>query len=110
MSYASFMNLARILSTNGKYRVGKKKLQWDDWKLGSPDTRIYIKLDPCSYCGGVGGTIDHIHPRSRANYDLGTGFDRFHWTNYTGACEECNVRKNSMGLVEFLIKFPIGGP
>lgn len=58
------------------------------WK--DPDLREYkrvIRHDPCAYCGGDGGTVDHIVPRP-------AGGARWDWENWTGACERCNRRKD----------------
>jgi 5-methylcytosine-specific restriction endonuclease McrA len=41
--------------------------------------------DPCSYCGGVGGQIDHIEPVARGGSN--------EWDNLTAACGGCNRRK-----------------
>lgn len=47
-----------------------------------------LRCDPCSYCGGPGGTIDHIDPRPVRKAG------RRSWTNLTGACERCNRTKD----------------
>lgn len=63
------------------------------------ETREYIAVllrDPCSYCGGPGGTIDHIIPVAAG----GTN----HWSNLTSACMSCNSSKNDLGLLAFLEK------
>lgn len=49
-----------------------------------------LRQDPCSYCGGEGGTVDHIEPYSRA----GGGA-----MNLTGACDRCNVDKGEMPML-----------
>lgn len=52
------------------------------------DTLDYIEIvrgDPCSYCGGDGGSMDHIDP-------VNSGGDH-HWSNMTGACQSCNSSK-----------------
>ena len=54
-----------------------------------------LKKDPCAYCGNAGGTLDHIHPRSR--------FGINGWLNYTGSCQLCNSRKGSRSVLEFLM-------
>ena len=47
----------------------------------------------CAYCGGVGTTIDHIHPQSKGGENT--------WLNLIAACEECNQLKADMSLSEF---------
>lgn len=53
-----------------------------------------VACDPCSYCGGRGGTIDHITAVVRG----GTN----DWENLTGACLSCNSRKRDMSLLAWL--------
>lgn len=61
-----------------------------------------LRRDPCSYCGGVGGTVDHVEPRSRPPR-LGTrGGGVYTWANYVGACHNCNGRKGAASLLAFL--------
>lgn len=63
----------------------------DEW------TDDYITMlldDPCSYCGGVGGTIDHIVPIKAG----GTS----EWDNLTAACRSCNASKRDITLIGFL--------
>jgi 5-methylcytosine-specific restriction endonuclease McrA len=51
--------------------------------------------DPCSYCGGPGGEVDHVDPVSAGGVS--------DWTNLTGACRSCNARKNARPLLAFLL-------
>lgn len=55
---------------------------------------LALRADPCSYCGGPGGTLDHIVPRSKGGMRG--------WTNLTGACQACNERKGSRSAVVFM--------
>lgn len=51
-------------------------------------SRMYgavVRLNPCAYCGGEGGTLDHIIPLAR-------GGKHVYW-NMTSACDICNSRK-----------------
>jgi 5-methylcytosine-specific restriction endonuclease McrA len=59
----------------------------------------FIRADPCSYCGGPGGTVDHIEPRSRRVRGIGGAHS---WLNYAGACESCNGHKAAIPLLLFL--------
>lgn len=64
----------------------------------SAEAMDYVKLirkDVCSYCGSIGGTIDHIVP-------LSAGGDS-DWDNLAAACRSCNSRKNTKPLLEFLL-------
>jgi 5-methylcytosine-specific restriction endonuclease McrA len=53
-----------------------------------------LYYDPCVYCGGPGGCVDHIEPRANGGQD--------HWTNLTSSCRPCNSRKNAKPLLVFL--------
>ena len=57
--------------------------------------RDILRRDPCAYCGGTGGTIDHITPRA-----LGGAKDSLR--NWTGACLQCNLKRGPRGLIYFL--------
>lgn len=74
-----------------------------------PGLRVYlniIKEDPCVYCGGAGGTVEHIvpqsHPAWRRRNPRDTG--PHHWSNMAMSCRSCNSRKSGKGLLVFLIK------
>ena len=54
-----------------------------------------LRRDPCAYCGGDGGTIDHIEP-------LAAGCDHA-VENLAGACRTCNARKRTRPLLAFLL-------
>lgn len=58
-----------------------------------------LRNDPCAYCGGAGGEIDHIEPAS-----AGGGNE---WTNFTSACPTCNRKKNAKPLLTFLLDNPL---
>lgn len=66
-------------------------------RRGAVSDKDYVEIllrDPCSYCGSVGGEIDHIDPISLG----GTG----EWDNLTSACRVCNARKNDQPLLAFV--------
>lgn len=54
-----------------------------------------LRKDPCSYCGGFGGEIDHIVPLKRG----GTNAD----DNLAAACRSCNARKAARPLWRYLL-------
>ena len=65
----------------------------DEW------TADYIALllnDPCSYCGGRAGTVDHIVPLHAG----GTN----EWHNLTAACKACNSSKSNRDLLGHLAR------
>jgi 5-methylcytosine-specific restriction endonuclease McrA len=53
-----------------------------------------LRADPCSYCGDLGGHIDHIVPISRGGPHC--------VSNLTSACRACNSSKNRRPLLAFL--------
>lgn len=55
-----------------------------------------LYVDPCSYCGNAGGTLDHIDPVSAG----GTN----EVDNLAGACLTCNTRKQAMPMLRFLFR------
>lgn len=57
---------------------------------------VIVSHDPCSYCGGAGGTIDHVTPIKVG----GTN----NWSNLTGACRSCNSSKSSRALLPYLLE------
>ena len=59
-----------------------------------------MRRDPCAYCGRRGGTVDHIVAKLRKTIKPQP---LQKWTNYTGACFECNVAKGSTSLLLFLL-------
>ena len=57
--------------------------------------RSVIRRDPCSFCGGPGGTIDHVVARANGGPDV--------WSNLTGACTSCNASKATDSLITYLL-------
>lgn len=63
----------------------------------SAEATEYVDIlanDPCSYCGGLADTVDHIDPIARGG-DSSVG-------NLTAACARCNSRKKDRPLLVFL--------
>lgn len=54
-----------------------------------------LRHDPCSYCGGPAGHIDHIEP-------LAFGGENS-WENLAAACKSCNSKKKTKSLLMFLL-------
>jgi 5-methylcytosine-specific restriction endonuclease McrA len=78
-------------------------IEYQQGTLAGYEVREYLleKWDrKCAYCGAEHTPleIDHIHPRSRG------GSDRV--SNLAIACHDCNQRKGSMPLAEFLPNQP----
>lgn len=92
-----------VLATERRYRArnrdretarrhSRRALPMDDV------AREYVRIlrdDPCSYCSGPGGTIDHIMPVTAGGTNC--------WTNLTGACLSCNSRKRTRPLLDYLL-------
>lgn len=62
---------------------------------GAEYARVLL-TDPCSYCGGPGGEVDHVTPIARG----GDGS----WLNLTSACRSCNGRKHKFTLLTYLAR------
>jgi 5-methylcytosine-specific restriction endonuclease McrA len=63
-----------------------------------------LRADPCSYCGGPGGTVDHVEPKRKPVRGLGGAHA---WLNLTGACGGCNGTKGDKGLLVWLAARPV---
>lgn len=80
----------------------RRGLTWSEYKVVLKTYQRALRADPCAYCGGTGGTIDHIIPRRVT----GEKRKRGSTLNWTGACRECNRRKDkdrSRTLLEQLL-------
>jgi 5-methylcytosine-specific restriction endonuclease McrA len=55
------------------------------------DYAAHLRYDPCSYCGGTAGALDHIVPVVTGGGD--------NWENVTAACTVCNSRKGAQLLL-----------
>lgn len=78
-----------------RLRIQKQCLREERADPATADYVRIIKQDPCSYCGGPGGTRDHVIPTVAGGPN--------HWENYTGACLSCNVGKNDKPLLTYLL-------
>ena len=81
-----------------KRRRDSMRRRWHARKAGFDSTSAeYLDIladDPCSYCGGAAGEIDHID--ATAGGGLGS------WDNLTAACRSCNASKHSKPLLAYL--------
>lgn len=115
---ACFVSRARALGFESSWALAVPDAAWQRWvdniearptsicvetdgwlTIGGlrPERRLWrsvIKDDPCGYCGGVGGTVDHIVAKTRGGWDT--------WENFSGACRSCNYNKGTMSLLQFL--------
>jgi 5-methylcytosine-specific restriction endonuclease McrA len=80
---------------NPEWARAQKLLRRAGYSPVSEDVVALLMRDPCAYCGGLGGTIDHITPI----IDGGTNDD----DNLTAACRSCNGRKSDRDLLTFLV-------
>lgn len=72
--------------------------------LGEPgphDVGRYLdavkRLDPCAYCGGRGGSLDHIEANGRETRM------RDAIPNLAGSCVGCNAQKQRTSLLRYLL-------
>lgn len=73
------------VAEDGRLRCGGHTPRW----------RNVLRADPCAYCGGPGGTIDHIVATATEGENA--------LENLTGACPKCNVAKADRPLLSFLL-------
>ena len=78
----------------GVYRILGANTYRGNWREG---WRRIVREDPCAWCGGPGGSLDHIEPRS-----LTRPGRRRSWTNLTGSCFACNEYRGDVGVLQFL--------
>lgn len=82
-----------------RYRANMRRAQTRR-RLGKDDAAVaYAQIlagDPCSYCGGPAGEIDHIVPVAHGGTSA--------WVNLTAACKSCNSSKSDRKMVEFLCR------
>lgn len=64
-----------------------------------------LRNDPCVWCGGDAGTIEHITPRSKmrkvSHQEEGMGRDN--WQNLASSCKRCNRSRGSMGMIRWIL-------
>ena len=102
-------NTARVALTRKRYRHANPEMMRRHARLDAQRRRgvamdatardyfELVRLDPCSYCGGLGGEVDHIDAVTKD----GTG----DWMNLTGACRGCNAGKSTKPLLTALLQF-----
>ena len=66
---------------------------------GARRWREVLTRDPCAWCAGPGGTIDHVIPLSRGG---SKGSPR----NWVGSCPRCNVGRGAAGVLHRLMDVP----
>ena len=66
---------------------------------GARRWREVLTRDPCAWCAGPGGTIDHVIPLSRGG---SKGSPR----NWVGSCPRCNAGRGAAGVLHRLIGVP----
>lgn len=74
---------------------GPPRLTVGERKLPIPQWRDVIASDPCVYCGGSAGTVDHLRPIALGGTNC--------WMNLAPACVTCNNQKAALSLVAFLV-------
>lgn len=72
-------------------------------------TRLWVPVlrrDPCVYCGGEGGTVEHVTPRSffKRKFPHAWGKSADHWSNLASACVVCNSERQNKGLLLYLLE------
>lgn len=94
-----FVGIGKVKTIKRKYGYGifpgPTFSYFESWKQT-------LYRDPCCYCGGPGGTLDHIVPVARGGTNL--------WLNLTSACQACNQKKADQTLLGFLARSPVRKP
>lgn len=70
-----------------------------DIRRGGPGAMEYARLiinDPCSYCGAPATEIDHIVAVANGGVS--------NWENLAAACRQCNTRKRTQDLLQFMLR------
>ena len=98
MIYDLIFSIANGVDEKMARRQLRKRLflmihEWEE--KGMSGWRHRLRTEPCSYCGGDGGTLDHIVPSSRRG--------QTHWSNITAACCSCNMHRGIMSPMVFLV-------
>jgi 5-methylcytosine-specific restriction endonuclease McrA len=78
---------------DGRYAVGQT---YSDISCEAAEYGVLLLKDPCSYCGGPAGDLDHII----AVAEGGTN----DWDNLTATCRSCNSRKRDRPMLDALIR------
>lgn len=68
----------------------------------TPEWLAILRRDPCAYCGGQAGSVDHIQARGAGGEEADT--------NLTGSCAGCNHGKTIKPLLHFLLALNSGRP
>jgi len=55
-----------------------------------------VRQDPCSWCAGEGGTVEHVKPRGAGGSNT--------WDNKAGACWHCNHERGKATILQYLAK------
>lgn len=81
---------------NQRRREARKRGHQSSLDPAFADYLVILKLDPCSYCGGVTEAGDHIVPLARGGEHA--------WENLTASCRSCNSRKRATSLLVHLLR------
>lgn len=79
----------RVQATN---RARERRMEYPSCE--TVEFEQVLRGDPCSYCGGRAGQVDHVEPVIHGG--------RNHWTNLTSACQSCNRQKSDKPLLAAL--------
>lgn len=81
----------RTPAQNRRYNL-RHRCGYDDETL---DYCEVLRYDPCAYCGGPAGHVDHVDPPSAGG--------AAHWTNLTATCADCNSFKAKRKLLKTML-------
>lgn len=81
--------------SNHKRRALKNNAEQGCWYAREEYIRL-LKNDPCVYCNGSGGSLEHIIPLIKNGSDS--------WNNFASACRNCNSSKTHLDLLDFMLR------
>jgi hypothetical protein len=64
-----------------------------------------LRADPCCWCGGPGGTLEHVWPKGQRSMARRYGLvgPQSPTLHTVGACEECNSARGGRSVLTFML-------
>lgn len=91
-------NPEKFKATQDRYRRRNPRPNRKSFAPFDREAMEYVRLirhDPCVYCGGESGSVDHVDPVSVSRSSA--------WDNLAPACRSCNSSKGAKDLLGFLL-------
>jgi 5-methylcytosine-specific restriction endonuclease McrA len=91
-----------LVKQNEDYKNRAKRNEKEVRKIGDTVKRKIVTTMHCPYCTTLmndGGHVDHIYPISKGGHSVET--------NMVKVCGDCNLKKGSLTLREFIAKYKL---